>query len=377
MTWQSVTGRALREVMKVKNVKRVDGLPEVAQSTQKRSPIIWAILGVVLVACFGLFFTSKSHKNTIKPVEETYSIPSSDTADTVRSQPDKSPQANNTVNTVAQPDPEITQDEIALLREKQNEFQQRLSAPLMLVNNNQQGSSDPSSPAKESAQSSDRNMQFMSQVSAAIPETSVASTIAPLDYVIAEGNMIHAILEPATNSDLPGFVRAIVSEPSYSENGSRVLIPRGSRLIGQYKSGMLQGQTRVFMVWTRLITPSGISIQLGSPGVDSLGVAGMGADEINRHFWERFGRASLLSIIGAGAANAGVSNTSAENSASSYRTAMANSFSQSADESLQQDSRIPPTLTTNQGKPIMVFVAKDIHFEGVVKSSISKMNVYG
>jgi type IV secretion system protein VirB10 len=154
------------------------------------------------------------------------------------------------------------------------------------------------------------------------------------------------------------------------------LIPEGSRLLGQYKSGMLQGQSRIFMVWTRLITPSGISIQIGSPGVDSLGMAGMGADAIDRHFWERFGTGSLLSLIGAGAANAGVTPADQENSASVYRSAVANSFSQSASQSLQQDSRIPPTLTTYQGKPIIVFVAKDLNFKGAIKQAIPRTNVF-
>jgi type IV secretion system protein VirB10 len=139
---------------------------------------------------------------------------------------------------------------------------------------------------------------------------------------------------------------------------------------------MLQGQSRIFMVWTRLITPSGISIQLGSPGVDSLGVAGIGADEVNRHFWERFGTGSLLSIIGAGAANVGVSAADQENSASAYRTAVANSFAQSANQTLQQNNKIPPTLTINQGKPIIVFVAKDLNFQSAMQQAIPRVNVF-
>jgi len=130
------------------------------------------------------------------------------------------------------------------------------------------------------------------------------------------------------------------------------------------------------VVWTRLITPNGISLQLGSPGVDSLGVSGMGADEIDRHFWERFGTASLLSLIGAGAANVGVNGQDQNNSSSMYREAVASSFAQSADQSLQQESRIASTLKTYQGKPIMVFVAKDLHFESISKINNSKINIF-
>lgn len=245
----------------------------------------------------------------------------------------------------------------------------------MIVNN------APNDKAQEGAtenksQASDPNTQFLNQSSQQHSESVSAETIGPLNYVIAEGNLIHAILEPATNSDLPGMLRATVSEPNYSEDGSQILVPRASRLIGQYKSGMLQGQSRVFIVWTRLITPDGISISLGSPGIDNLGVAGIGADEINRHFWQRFGTASLLSIIGAGAANAGISGGDQDNSASAYRTAIANSFSQSANQSLQQESMIAPTLKTYQGKPIMVFVARDLNFQNAMKQVKPKMNVF-
>lgn len=162
----------------------------------------------------------------------------------------------------------------------------------------------------------------------------------------------------------------------YSEDGTQLLIPKASRLIGQYKSGTSQGQSRIFIVWTRLITPAGYSIQLGSPGVDSLGVAGMNADEINRHFWQRFGTASLLSLLNAGASNVGVNGQDQNNSSANYREAVASSFAQSADQSLQQDSRITPTLKTYQGKPIMVFVAKDLDFQSAMKTANSKRNVF-
>jgi len=215
----------------------------------------------------------------------------------------------------------------------------------------------------------------MDQVSAQDFSVSNAKIMAPLQYIVAEGHLIHAILESATDSDLPGFLRAIVSQAVYSEDGSQVLIPSGSRLIGQYKSGMIEGQARIFIVWTRLIVSGGISVQLGSSGVDSLGVAGIGADEINRHFWQRFGTASLLSMIGAGAANVGVSGGSQDNSAADYRSAVANSFAQSASQSVQHDSMIAPTLKTYQGKPIMIFVARDLNFQGAMKKSKSKLNV--
>ena len=263
----------------------------------------------------------------------------------------------------------------AFVREKQMQIQQRIAAPLMLVN-------DGTKESVESAAQDDRykdnnpNTQFLQNSAQKGVQTATAIAMGSLGTIIAAGNFIHAILEPATNSDLPGALRAIVSEPTYAEDGSQVLIPKGSRLIGEYKSGMMQGQSRIFIVWQRLITPEGISVQLGSSGVDSLGVSGMGADTIDRHFWERFGTASLLSMIGAGTATLGVSGGDQDNSASSYRTAIANSFTQAAGQSLQQDGAMSPTLRTMQGKPIMVFVAKDLQFDSAVKSTKYHINIF-
>jgi type IV secretion system protein VirB10 len=112
-----------------------------------------------------------------------------------------------------------------------------------------------------------------------------------------------------------------------------------------------------------------VSAQINSPGTDQLGMAGQLADDVNTHFFARFGEASLLSIIGAGAANAGVSTTDQYNSAAQYRMAIAQSFQQSADTSLQNTIQTKPTLTVDQGAAINVFVAHDIDFYSVMKSS--------
>lgn len=357
--------------MKNNQVKKEDGMPDIAQTLQQKKSVLVVILIIVLVVgCSILFFSKPKKTTTLAVAEESYAPE----ANVVKPVPSVAPQTNQITTKVNQPDPSVIQAQLAVIQAKRDELKQRLNAPLMLVNNSQSNHSVASS--QKTAESEDPNTQFLNQVSSQGIASATATSIGSLNSIIAEGNFIHATLEPATNSDLPGNVRAIVSEPSYSEDGTQILIPRGSRLNGQYKSGMLQGQSRIFLVWTRLITPNGISIRLDSPGVDSLGAAGIEADDINRHFWERFGTGSLLSIIGAGAANAGVSPTDQENSASAYRSAVANSFSQSASQSLQQDSRIPPTLTTYQGKPIMVYVAKDLHFEEALKQTLPRRNVF-
>lgn len=359
---------------KLQNQKE-DGLPKIAETMKSKKIIAMVLAAMVAIVIVGSFLLSRSAEKPESVKEESYSVESESVLNTkmpqapVNASPGVSSKQEDQVNQ------ETSQAQMAFLVAKQKELEQRLSAPLMVVSSN--GAEKNSEAIKEkSGVVKNPNMQFMEEASDRGVKPEIAASIGSLSTVIAEGSFIHAILEPATNSDLPGFLRAIVSEPSYSEDGSTILIPRGSRLTGEYKSGMLKGQSRIFIAWTRLITPAGVSVQLGSAGVDSLGVAGMGADSINRHFWERFGMASLLSLIGAGAANAGVSGSDQNNSASSYRTALASSFSQSASESLQQDGMIAPTLKTHQGKPIMVFVARDLQFGGALKETTPSINVF-
>jgi len=353
--------------------KTEDGMPDIAKgNSSQKKPIVLVMIAVVLTAICSIYFYTKSDRKPAKPVEETYTVSTDLQGANKKEQPVATA---SVVSPTSQVSPEVVQQQVALIQEKKKELHQRLSAPLMLFSTNQSNTTTGAAQQTEVI-SKDPNTQFMNQVSAQSQEAVTATTMGPLNSIIAEGNLIHAILESATNSDLPGNLRASVSEPVYSEDGTKILIPSGSRLIGQYKSGMLQGQSRIFVVWTRLITPNGIFVNLGSAGVDSLGVAGMGADEINRHFWERFGTASLLSMIGAGASNVGVKGDSQENSASSYRAAVASSFAQSADQSLQQENRIAPTLKTYQGKPIMVFVARDLNFQRAMKLVQPKINVY-
>jgi len=185
-------------------------------------------------------------------------------------------------------------------------------------------------------------------------------------YTIASGEFIHGVLETAINSDIPGMVRAVITRPVYAYIGETPLIPAGSRLIGQYSSAVLMTQSRVMIVWNRIILPSGIAIQVNSPGADELGVAGQGADSIDHHFLASFGKATLLSLIGAGVQNLGVNSGDQFNSASNYRMAMGQAFQQSADSSLNSGGYNKPTLHIYQGAKINVFVAHDLDFYDVL-----------
>lgn len=357
-------------------IKRDVGLPTIASNEKHRKPIILGMIGLISVVFLSVRFFTKDEIKPDQTIQETYSVATEKPIEIVNQKPVLPPVVlGSQVSQDVSPKKEFTEQQVAIIQEKEKELQQRLSAPLIIVNSSSI-SNPPDVTVNKPIPSNDRNTQFLNQVSSQATDVANASSIGDLNVIVAEGSLIHAILEPATNSDLPGYLRATVSEPNYSENGRQILIPKGSRLIGQYKSGMQQGQSRIYIVWTRLITPEGFSINLGSPGVDSIGMAGISADVIDRHFWERFGTGSLLSMLGIGTANVGMSGVGQDNPASAYRNAIANSFSQSANDSLSQDIKVAPTLKTYQGKPIIVFVARDLNFQAAIKSATPRLNVF-
>jgi len=186
------------------------------------------------------------------------------------------------------------------------------------------------------------------------------------ESTIMSGEMIHATLNVAMNSDLPGMVTATVTSPAYSYTGDNELIPRGSRLIGQYSSAVLQGQDRIFIMWNRVVLPNGISVDINSPDTDSIGKSGEPADYINRHFWSRFGESILLSILSAGVSTVDVQGSDQYNSAQAYRMGIAESLQASATGTLQQTISLKPTLVRYQGATINVFIAHDLSFYNVL-----------
>jgi type IV secretion system protein VirB10 len=347
-----------------------EGLPEIAEPRYKK-PALLVILGGLLWLLVTHFYFNRGKTNpkTEFPVEESYTIPRE------KREPVKTYPAIKEYNP-AEIKP-LSEQQIALLQAKQKELQQRLAAPIMLINqdsSNQSSNAVAAVKSLEKTSTTDPNSQFLQQASTVSEKTIQATRLAPLNQLVGEGQLIHAILETAINSDLPGSLRAIIDRSVYAEAGSQVLISPGSRLIGQYKSGMLQGQSRIFVVWTRLITPQGLSLNLASPGVDSLGMAGMSADTIDHHFWRQFGSAVLLSVLGASTSNVGAANTP-YNASQAYRIAVANSLNQTAQQTLQQ-AMIPPTLWINQGSPIQVFVAHDLDFRLANQETSDKVNIF-
>ena len=204
--------------------------------------------------------------------------------------------------------------------------------------------------------------RFAARVSNSQPESSRAVQMRDLSRVVPQGFVVPATLETAIDSDLPGSVRAVVSRDVRGFDGRQVLIPRGSKIIGQYRSAAAIGQTRAFVVWSRIVTPAGVSIEVGSPATDQLGRGGL-AGTADTHFFQRFGSAILLSVISAGVDAAG--RGSGSGSSTSLVIGSAGQANQVASIALQKQIDIPTTIKVPQGAPVQVSVARDLDFSAV------------
>lgn len=213
----------------------------------------------------------------------------------------------------------------------------------------------PALPAGQAAPagSGNSNEDFASRLGGVSGSSSTATASIDPKTTVTQGTLIPAVLETAIDTDVPGFVRAIVSTDVRSFDGTRVLVPRSSRLIGQYKSGLAAGQKRAYVIWTRLIRPDGVSVNIGSPAVGFTGTTGLGG-KVSTHFFERFGSAVLLSVVGGLSAlggNAGV--------------IIGGSGQSAAAAAVGQSGQIGPTVRVRQGEPIRVFTARDLDFSKV------------
>jgi type IV secretion system protein VirB10 len=184
-----------------------------------------------------------------------------------------------------------------------------------------------------------------------------------LSRVVPQGTLIAAVLESAINSDLPGAVRGVVSRDVRSFDGSRILIPRGSRLVGEYKSSASVGQTRAFVVWSRIISPTGVSIEIASPAVDRLGQGGV-EGAVDNNFFERFGASILLTVLNAGVT--ALANNGSNNSNTTLLLGWPGLTGQGVGAGITPPN-VPATLRVPQGAAVQVYVARDLDFSGVVR----------
>lgn len=355
------------------------GIPSVT-NTDRKNIVFGAILIVVAIIAMIIIvmddMDKSEPKSLITPEKVTFkgsgqSSPYIDTSPLeAKTAPPPRPQPT-TVQTINPNEIAMQREAIRLALEQQKRMEKRKRSKQLVLDessnqipNSQstQTSNNAGGASFLSGGNTDPNLAFANKYSNQDVETVTASQLPNLHALIPQGTMISGILETAIQSDLPGMVRAIVRDNVYSFDGSHLLIPKGSKLIGRYRSALVRGQTRVFIIWNRLIRKDGVSVNIGSIGTDALGRSGL-EGHLDTHFFERFGSSLLLSLIDTGL-TIGAESIDNDNT-STVALESGNNFSRTAEIALENSIAIPPTIRIDQGVKINVFVGKDLDFSKV------------
>jgi len=198
-------------------------------------------------------------------------------------------------------------------------------------------------------------------------EGSRAGTLGNRDFIVAMGTSIPCVLETALASDQPGFTSCVINRDVLSDNGRVVLMEKGTQVVGEYRGGLQRGQKRLFVLWNRAKTPKGVIVTLASPATDALGRAGVDG-YVDTHWWERFGSALLLSIVGDATSYA--SSRLQDSDVDAQDTTSAGQ--QAASIAVEQSINIPPTLNKHQGELVSIFVARDLDFSGIYRLRVTE-----
>jgi type IV secretion system protein TrbI len=223
--------------------------------------------------------------------------------------------------------------------------------------------SEPAAPARTPDA---RSKEFLQAGQASAPYILQADPPPGTPYVLFQGTLIPATLETALSSELPGQVTALVRRDVFdSPTGLHLLLPQGSRLIGEYTSDIVYGERRLLVAWTRAILPSGLSFSLlRMPGTDALGAAGL-TGRVNNHWLKTVGTALLLTSVSAAAqlSQPASPNLSRNPSASEVAAgALGQQLGDVSTQTLKRDLDLRPTLTARPGTLFSVAVTRDIIF---------------
>lgn len=190
------------------------------------------------------------------------------------------------------------------------------------------------------------------------------------DALLVRGTYIRCVLETHIVSDIPGFTSCIVTEPVYSINGQNLLLPKGSKVLGRYDDTPVG--PRMAVVWDRLITPTGIDVEMSSPGVDALGGSGHPGN-YDAHWASRVSSALMISLLSdafkyAAAKNGPPTTTSYGTNVvqTPFNSNTAQTVQGLADQALRASAARAPTVTINQGTVVNIYVARDVDFSSVL-----------
>ncbi len=185
-----------------------------------------------------------------------------------------------------------------------------------------------------------------------------AGKLGDMNYLITQGTKIHCTMENALDSTIPGYTSCIIARDVYSANGNVILLDRGTKVSGKYESNLQHGQARLYVQWNRAITPEGVVVDLKSGGTGPLGREGH-TGQVNKHWWDRFGNALLVSIVGdaLGYTSDKTNNENFENTE--------NTINQMVKIAAENGITIKPSIDINQGTDIIIYVQHDLSFENV------------
>lgn len=355
------------------------GRPNVAASPG-RVIMVLGILGAVLILLIYTIFGGSGDDEEKKPLKEVTVAPAVKTE--IPLPPIVEPRVELPAFTApAVPEPQSLQNLRPQDDSAEKERQQARLRSNMLITSGSSlgggllgGADESNEPATD-----DPNLAFGAAVAKANTKAQrvTATHIGNLHRTIAQGRIIQAVTESAINTELPAPVRAIVTRDVFGEAGTHPLIPKGSRLIGQYNTDLVGGQSRVYLRWTRVIRPDGVDVMIDSPLVDQIGQAGIGG-QVDSKFQQIFSRAVMASVVTIGMALAsdevtGGGQTSTTNSAiggttqsgDGATTATVNALNRlgsTTDSFLQRYMNLRPSILVDQGTPVNVFVNKDLVF---------------
>jgi len=195
------------------------------------------------------------------------------------------------------------------------------------------------------------------------------------DALLLRGTYLRCALETRIITDVNGFTSCVVTEPVYSVNGRRLLLPKGSKVFGQYGTGAIRGE-RVAVIWDRVVTPTGIDVTMASPGIDNLGSAGHPGD-YTAHWGKRIGSALFISLFSDAfkyyGEKEGPTTTTAYPGAGAvvqqpFQSNTARAVERLANQAVQAGGNRPPTVTVNQGTVVNIYVSQDVDFSGVLRN---------
>ena len=222
---------------------------------------------------------------------------------------------------------------------------------------------------EEGAAESTHDAFSKAMVPSDVGQTAYAELLKDPDYTIPAGTLIQCVLDTAINSQLLGFVRCHIpaKEGVWNATGTGIMLDAGTTIVGQIRSGLMQGQNRLFVLWTIARSPNNVVANLNSPAADALGRSGIPGD-VDNHFWEKLATTAIYSFVGYGPQivssalqkNGGTNNN---NNYMSFVTPQQNL----AESVLNQQLNIPPTLTVSQGDKVSIFVGRNISFKKVYR----------